>query len=447
MNNQLFSITGPSGVGKTTMAKLLACALDYDQALIISGDDAHKWPRDSKNWETFTHLNPEANNLEDDFEHLKTIKNNSSIKRKIYNHETGTFDKIIVLDPKEIIIYEGLHGLYSKKLRNITDLKIYVDTNEELKIAWKIKRDMEKRGYSEEEVLKTIQKRLADEVKYIHSQKKYADVIVRFVLGETGIEFNYKLQNEKYAFLFEKIKKLFNMKKEFFNVCKLLTDNEDLVQNKGGNVSFKFDNKILITSSGSEFKNIATFEGYCICDLLNPENIIYQYNKPSMELLAHCDMGNAVVHTHPKYLLSILCSKNCINILQKLYSTYNFDFIGYTTPGYKLHKKIEKCKNDIIFCENHGLFVSDNNLYKAYEISNTINKIAKDFINNSDKNNILTTKKHLFPDSAVLPEVNENLNNIIYTNIINCNLNPKYLTSAEIDELLNMDEEKYRRTL
>jgi len=446
MNNKLFCITGPSGVGKTTMAKLLACVLEYNQTTIISGDDAHKWPRENENWQKFTHLNPEANNLENEFEQLNKIKNGNKITRSIYNHMSGLFDKTITVEPKEIIIYEGLHGLFLESLRNITDLKIYVDTDEELKIAWKIKRDMEKRGYTEEEVLKTIQRRLKDEMNYIHPQKQYADVIVRFALGETGIEFNYILQNETYAFLFEKIKKFYNLKKDFFNICKLLSENEDLAQNKGGNISFKFENKILITSSGSEFKNISTFEGYCICDLFNPENVIYQYNKPSMELLAHCDMGSAVVHTHPKYLLSILCAENSKEILNKLYAKYNFDFVGYTTPGYKLHKKIEECKNNVIFCENHGLFVSDNNLYKAYETSKEINNIAKDFINSYSSQD-LSTEDHLFPDSAVLPEINKSLNNFIYSNIISCDLKPKFLSSAEIDELLNMNEEKYRMTL
>jgi rhamnose utilization protein RhaD (predicted bifunctional aldolase and dehydrogenase) len=90
-------------------------------------------------------------------------------------------------------------------------------------------------------------------------------------------------------------------------------------------------------------KDISTFEGYCICDLSDPTKIIHQYNRPSMELLAHRDLNNAVVHTHPKYLLSILCSENSKEILETIYSEYEFDFIEYVTPGFELHKKIEKC--------------------------------------------------------------------------------------------------------
>lgn len=446
MNNQLFCITGPSGVGKSTMAKLLSCILEYDTFVIISGDDAHKWTRESENWQNYTHLNPECNNLDKEYEQLHQIKNNIQIKRKLYDHSTGLFSDETFIDPKQFIIYEGLHGLYSDKLRELADLKIYVDTEEELKIAWKINRDMKKRGYSEEEVLKIIQRRLADESKYIHPQKKYADVIVKFSLEETGIEFNYILNNKKYEELFEKIKVFYNLKKEFFHICKLLSANEDLVQNKGGNISFKFDNKILITSSGSEFGKISTFEGYCICEISKPENVIFKYNKPSMELLAHCDLGKSVVHTHPKYLLTLLCCKNSHDILSKIFNNYQFDFIKYTTPGYKLHKEIEHCKNDIIFCENHGLFVSKDNLHKAYEISNEINNIAKNYIL---KHNVcsLSTDQHLFPDSAVLPEANKEMNDFIYSHIISCNLSPKYLSKLDIDELLNMEEEKYRRSL
>ena len=122
--NFLINIAGPSGVGKTTMANLISSINDYDTSIIISGDDAHKWPRNHENWKKYTHLNPEANNLDNDYQQLLLLKNNNLITRSHYNHTTGLFDEQKQIYSKQFIIYEGLHALYTEKVRDISDLKI-----------------------------------------------------------------------------------------------------------------------------------------------------------------------------------------------------------------------------------------------------------------------------------------------------------------------------------
>jgi uridine kinase len=117
--NLLINIAGPSGVGKTTIANLIHAVNNYDSSIVISGDDAHKWERNNKNWQHITHLHPEANNLEQEYEQLSLLKNNKSINRSHYNHSTGLFDKPEIINSKKIIIYEGLHALYLEKMRNI----------------------------------------------------------------------------------------------------------------------------------------------------------------------------------------------------------------------------------------------------------------------------------------------------------------------------------------
>lgn len=444
MGNKIISISGPSGVGKTTIANLIHAVNVYDSSMIISGDDAHKWERNNQNWQRFTHLNPEANNLEQDYEHLCLLKNNHSIKRSHYNHSTGAFDKLEIVKPKQIIIYEGLHALFLEKVRNISDLKIYVDTDEELKIVWKIKRDLQKRGYTEEQVIETIKKRMNDESMYIIPQKKYADVIVKFTLEESeGVIFEYQLLNQKYSNLFEKIKSFYNLKKEFIKICKHLNEDEEYIQNKGGNLSFKYDKKMLITSSGFELKNISMFEGVCVVESENTDNIIFKYGRPSMEVMAHSILGDAVIHTHPISLLSLLCSKEGKEIVKNLYKNYNFEYIEYTSPGVNLYKQIKKQNFDIIFCENHGLFVSSSELNKCFSLTKEVNQIAKQFFTNNTSTT-LTTNEFLFPDAVVLNEHNKELNNKIYTNILNHGLTPKFLTNNEISYILNMEEEKYR---
>ena len=128
---------------------------------------------------------------------------------------------------------------------------------------------------------------------------------------------------------------------------------------------------MLVTSSGFELKNVSMFEGACITEAKNINNIIYNYGRPSMESLVHSYFKHSVVHTHPFYLMSILCVKNSKSLIKKLYKNYNFEFIKYVPPGYELYKQIKNCNNNIVFCENHGLFVSDIDLEKCFFITKT----------------------------------------------------------------------------
>jgi len=443
--NKIILISGTSGVGKTTIAKLLLCYFGSDYSLIISGDDCHKWERNSKNWEKYTHLNPKANNIQQEYNSLFSLKNDYVISRKIYNHSNGLFDEEKTIEPKKNIIYEGLHSLYEKKIRDISYLKIYVDTDEELKIAWKINRDLNKRGYTEEQILKNIQRRMVDEQKYIIPQKEYADAIVKFTFNDSGVNFKYHTKNDTFLNFFESVKKIYDFNKQFVKICNLIAEDESLVQNKGGNISLKFNNKLMITSSGVNLSNISIFDGYCICE--NKKNIINS-DKPSMEIDSHLLIDSkAIIHAHPVSLLTILCCEQSQQILEELYKQYNFNLIDYQMPGIKVANSIEKMKDSkIIFLKNHGVFIGAEDLESAFQLTKKIEKIAKDYVqkNFKEKTTIAASKEFLFPDSVIFEEKNRNLNNIILKNIIGCGLSPKFLSTAEINELLNSEEEKYR---
>lgn len=65
-------------------------------------------------------------------------------------------------------------------LRDELDLKIFMDTDNELRNYWKIQRDTEKRGYSKEEIVAQINRRIPDAEKYIYPQKEYADIVITY---------------------------------------------------------------------------------------------------------------------------------------------------------------------------------------------------------------------------------------------------------------------------
>ena len=145
--NKLIAITGPSGVGKTTISKIISVCLGYEKTIIISGDDSHLWERDDENWKFITHLSPLANNLNKEFIDLSALKNNEAIDRAHYDHTTGRFTKPNSIQPKEFIVYEGLHTMHGD-LSQLADISFYIDVEPSLKNEWKISRDPTKRGYS-----------------------------------------------------------------------------------------------------------------------------------------------------------------------------------------------------------------------------------------------------------------------------------------------------------
>lgn len=84
------------------------------------------------------------------------------------------------VNAKKHIVLSGLHSLYLPALRDELDLKIFMDTDNELRNYWKIERDTKTRGHSKEEIVEQIRKRLPDAEKYIYPQKTYADLVITY---------------------------------------------------------------------------------------------------------------------------------------------------------------------------------------------------------------------------------------------------------------------------
>jgi len=174
-------VVGDSGSGKTTLTNVLQSILPYRQTTLIRGDDLHKWERGHQKWNEQTHLDPTSNNLHLGFKHAWKLREGQSIQRKHYDHGTGKFTQPITYKPADHIIFEGLHEFFIPKMRTLCDLKIFMDINENLRTQWKISRDKEKRGYTEEKVRKQLQDRQSDSQNYILPQKHYADHKVSYV--------------------------------------------------------------------------------------------------------------------------------------------------------------------------------------------------------------------------------------------------------------------------
>jgi uridine kinase len=203
------AITGDSGSGKTTISNILKDILK--DSFLLECDRYHKWERHDKNWQNYTHLNPQANYITKMCDDVFDLKIGNKIYQIDYDHASGKFTDKQLIEPKDNIIICGLHCLYMPD--NIINLKIYMDTDDNLRIPWKINRDVKKRGYSIEKIYNQIKEREHDYSKYIKPQKEKANVIVRFY---TDVQFDYHKHNcdmEYPVFLKIGIKSFHNLNK------------------------------------------------------------------------------------------------------------------------------------------------------------------------------------------------------------------------------------------
>lgn len=176
----LIGIGGDSGSGKDFCRQLLERVLGRDQVVGLNGDDHHKWPRGHESWNVFTHLDPAGNDLRSQHRHAVALRDGRAVVRTTYDHATGTFTDPAMMDPNQYIVLSGLHPFYQQQLRNLFDLKIFLDPEDSLRTAWKVQRDVKARGYTVAAVLQSMQARRADGERHIAPQREHADLVVQF---------------------------------------------------------------------------------------------------------------------------------------------------------------------------------------------------------------------------------------------------------------------------
>jgi phosphoribulokinase len=175
----LIGVAGDSGCGKSTFLRRLTDLFGEDFVTVICLDDYHCLDRKQRKETGITALDPRANNFDLMAEQMKALKNGQAINKPIYNHETGAIDPPEIIEPNHIIVIEGLHPLHDERVRSLLDFSVYLDISDEVKIAWKIQRDMAERGHTYEDVLFAINARKPDFQAYIDPQKQYADVVIQ----------------------------------------------------------------------------------------------------------------------------------------------------------------------------------------------------------------------------------------------------------------------------
>ena len=180
-NILVIGIAGGSGSGKTTLMKNLMAGFG-DNIAVLSHDNYYR-AHDDLPFEQRSKLNydhPDAFETDLMIEHLKVLKAGGTIECPVYDYTIhNRTSEVTLIQPRKVIIVEGILIFENKELCKLMDIKIFVDTDDDVRLIRRIKRDVAKRGRS----LQSVLTQYLETVKPMHEQfvvpsKKNADVIV-----------------------------------------------------------------------------------------------------------------------------------------------------------------------------------------------------------------------------------------------------------------------------
>jgi phosphoribulokinase len=181
----MLSITGDSGSGKTTITRGLVRVLGEDKVTHFSADDYHRYDRRQRAERGITPLSPECNYLDVLTQDVRHLRQNEAILKPVYQHADGTFAPPVHVKPARFVVAEGLLVNHNPELREMFDIRVYLNPPEELRRRWKVARDCSRRGYSTDQVLSELDRREPDSEAFIRPQRHHADMVVSFMPGRS----------------------------------------------------------------------------------------------------------------------------------------------------------------------------------------------------------------------------------------------------------------------
>jgi len=178
----LIGITGGTGSGKSTIADEIYSSFSNESIAMIQQDmyykDQSHLTMEERVKTNYDHPRAFDNDLM--LEHLKALINGEAIEKPIYDFaEHNRSKETVIVEPKKIIIVEGILVLEDQRIRDLLDIKVYVDTDSDIRILRRLVRDMEERGRTVDSVIEQYLSVVRPmHMQFIEPTKRHADIIV-----------------------------------------------------------------------------------------------------------------------------------------------------------------------------------------------------------------------------------------------------------------------------
>lgn len=178
----VFGIAGGTGSGKTTIADYILKTVGHEKIAFLPHDayyrDQTGLTQEERAQVNFDH--PSSLETELLIEHITKLRNQETIQLPTYDFKTHSRNQeTITIHPQPIVVIEGILIFVEPELRDLFDLKIYVDTDADIRFIRRLKRDIEERGRTTESVINQYLETVRPmHLEFVEPSKRYASVII-----------------------------------------------------------------------------------------------------------------------------------------------------------------------------------------------------------------------------------------------------------------------------
>lgn len=178
----LIVVAGGSASGKSTVVSSIIKKAGIKDVLVINQDDYYNDQQEMTMSERFKVNYDHPNSIDFSllFQDIKTLMNGQSIMKPTYDYVIYTrSDQYEKVDPKPIIIVEGILALTDERLRTLADIRLFVESDDDIRFIRRITRDMKERGRSLESVIEQYLATVKPmHYEFVKPSKRYADMII-----------------------------------------------------------------------------------------------------------------------------------------------------------------------------------------------------------------------------------------------------------------------------
>lgn len=178
----VIGIAGGTGSGKTTVVKKIRNHFPAGEVTVLSHDsyyfDNSHLTLEERRKKNYDH--PDSIEFDLMIEHVKKLKAGENVQEPIYSFITCTrSEETVKVVPREVLIIEGILCLTNRRLRDLMDIKVYVDCDADVRLSRVIRRDIEERGRDVQQVLKRYHETVRpSHLQFIEPTKRFADIII-----------------------------------------------------------------------------------------------------------------------------------------------------------------------------------------------------------------------------------------------------------------------------
>ncbi len=190
----IIGICGGTGSGKTTLARKIIESVGRENVILVEQDSYYRnladMPLDERRRANFDH--PDSIDSEMLMNHLKRLKNGDEIEMPVYDFKTHTRRaESERIEPKAVVIVEGILIFSEARILNLLDVRVFVDTPDDIRFIRRLKRDITERGRTTESVIAQYFATVRPmHLEFVEPSKRYADIILpEGANPETGMEF------------------------------------------------------------------------------------------------------------------------------------------------------------------------------------------------------------------------------------------------------------------